>query len=137
MAVPSLANTEVAKFFTNSEWLSAVVDALDAINAPFTGMLVGSATWDAASIADGDAEDKDIVVTGAALGDFVTAVSFSLDLTGLQLTAAVTATDTVTATLSNSTGGAVDLASGTVRVVVVPQASLAAAPTVRSTLLTK
>lgn len=76
-------------------------------------MLDGSATWNAASIADGDMEAKDITVTGAALGDFVL-VSPSIDVTDLQLTGTVTAADTVTAVLSNSTGGAVDLASMTV-----------------------
>lgn len=76
----------------------------------------GSATWDPGSIADGDEEVKEITVTGVALGDFVTGVSFSLDVADLTLTAQVTAADTVTAQLSNNTGGAVDLGSGTVYV---------------------
>lgn len=77
--------------------------------------LVGSATWDAGSIADGDEEVTEITVTGAALGDFVQ-VSFSLDVADLTLTAQVTAANTVTAQLSNNTGGAIDLASGTLTV---------------------
>jgi len=76
----------------------------------------GSATWDPGSIADGDEEVKEITVTGVALGDFVTGVSFSLDVADLTLTAQVTAADTVTAQLCNNTGGAIDLASGTVYV---------------------
>ena len=80
--------------------------------------LAGSATWDPGSIADGDEEATDITVTGAALGDFVLA-SFSLDVADLVLTAQVTAANTVTAQLANNTGGAVDLGSGTVRVLVL------------------
>lgn len=81
-------------------------------------MLTGSATWNPGSIADGNEEAQEITVTGAALGDFVIGVSFSLDVQDLQLTADVTAADTVTAVLSSS-GDTVDLASGTVRVVVM------------------
>lgn len=89
-------------------------------------MLDGSATWDAASIADGDMEAKDITVTGAALGDFVV-VSPSIDITDLQLTGSVTATNTVTAVLSNSTGGAVDLASMTAYARVIKRGDVLAA----------
>lgn len=76
-------------------------------------------TWDPGSIADGDEEATEITVTGAALGDFVL-VSFSLDVSDLALVGAVTAADTVTVQLLNNTGGAVDLAEGTVRVRVLP-----------------
>lgn len=85
--------------------------------------LSGSVTWDAASIADGDMEAKDITVTGAALGDFVL-VAPSIDITDLQLTGTVTAANTVSAVLSNSTGGAVDLASMTVYARVLPRANV-------------
>ena len=77
----------------------------------------GTATWDPGSIADGNEEAQEITVTGAALGDFVQ-VSFSLDITDLVLNGAVTAADTVTAILANNTGGAIDLASGTVAALV-------------------
>lgn len=76
-----------------------------------------TATWDPGSIAAGASEEKEVTVTGAALGDFAMA-SFSLDVTGLTLTADVTAENTVTAVLANSTGSAVNLGSGTVKVVV-------------------
>ena len=81
--------------------------------------LEGSATWDPGSIADGDEEAKEITVTGAALGDFVL-VSFNLDVADLALVGAVTAANTVTAQLLNNTGGAIDLASGTIRARVLP-----------------
>ena len=75
-------------------------------------------TWDPASIANGATEDKDMTYAGAALGDFVL-VSFSLDVSGLELSAQVTATNTVTATLANHTGAAVNLASGTLKALVL------------------
>lgn len=82
--------------------------------------LSGSKTWNAGSIADGDEEVTDITVTGAALGDFVL-VSSSLDVVDLALVGQVTAADTVTVQLLNNTGGAIDLASGTVYVRVIPR----------------
>lgn len=85
--------------------------------------LSGSATWDAGSIADGDEEVKEVTVTGAALGDFVLA-SLSIDVADLALVAAVTATNTVTCQLLNNTGGAIDLASATVYVRVLPKANV-------------
>jgi len=82
---------------------------------PKDGDLYGSDTWDAASIADGDEEAKNIAVTGAEVGDFVIA-SMGVDVVDLTLTGDVTAPNVVTAVLANNTGGAVDLASTTVRV---------------------
>lgn len=79
-------------------------------------LLFGSTTWDPGSISDGDEQTQTVTVTGAALGDFVEAVSFSLDVQDLELSAQVTVANQVTATLSNSTNGAIDLASGTLRV---------------------
>ena len=66
----------------------------------------------------GDEEAKEITVTGAALGDFIL-VSFSLDVADLTLTAQVTTANTVTAVLANNTGGAIDLAEGTVKAKVI------------------
>lgn len=82
-------------------------------------MLEASATWDPASIADGDMEAVDITVAKAVLGDYVIATSFSLDVQDLQLTADITAAGVVTAVLSNSTGAGVNLASGTIRIIVM------------------
>ena len=80
--------------------------------------LEGSATWDPGSIANGAEEAKEVTVTGAVLGD-VAIASFSLDVTDLAISASVTAADTVTVLLLNNTGGAIDLASGTVRAMVI------------------
>ena len=77
------------------------------------------ATWNPGSILDGNEEVVEVTVPGARLGDFAFA-SFSVDVADLVLSADVTAADTVTAILANNTGGAIDLASGTLRVKVVP-----------------
>ena len=56
-----------------------------------------------------------VTLTGAVLGDIVVA-AFSLALGGLRMVAEVTAADTVTVTLINTTAAAIDLASGTLKV---------------------
>lgn len=79
-------------------------------------VIQGSEVWNPASIANGAKEVFSMTsVTGAAVGDFVMA-SFSNALQGMSLTAEVSATNTVAATLMNNTGGALDLASGTLTV---------------------
>ena len=77
--------------------------------------LSGSVTWNPGNIVNGANDSTTVTVKGAALGDYAIA-SFSLDVQDLQLTADVTAADTATVILSNTTGGAINLASGTVRV---------------------
>lgn len=76
----------------------------------------GTKTWDPASVADGAQTSTTVTVTGAALGDTVTCAFSQAVPAGCILSAQVTATDTVTVTLVNHSGGAVDLASGTLRV---------------------
>jgi len=81
-------------------------------------MLTGSKTHDFASVADGAKASTTVTVTGAALGDFVIGVSVGVSAAGALLTGYVSAPDTVTVDLHNETGGAVDLASTTLRVLV-------------------
>ncbi len=86
-----------------------------AIQSPGThpAVLTGSTTWDpATSIAANGQESKEITVTGAALGD-VSMVSLGVDTIDVALSSAVTATDTVTATLFNMTASSVDLSTST------------------------
>lgn len=78
-------------------------------------LLQGSATFNPSNLADGAGETTTVTVTGAALGDFVDKVSFSLDLQGITVTAWVSAADTVSVRFQNETGGGLDLASGTLR----------------------
>lgn len=81
--------------------------------------IVGSATYDPPNLADGAGASTTVTATGAALGDYAIA-SFSLDTQGITVTANVTSANTVTVRFQNETGGAIDLASGTLRVRVFP-----------------
>lgn len=105
---------------------NAVLADLTAIRAVLAGILSGSATYDAPSIAAGSTTTTTVTVTGAALGDFAMA-SLSVSAAGLGVSAYVSASNTVTVVLNNNTAGAIDLASATVRARVLPQASFAAA----------
>jgi len=101
-------------------YLDEYFNKLPALNA----YLQASETKDWGNIADGDEEAEDVTVTGAALGDYAVA-SMSIDITDLVLTAAVTAANTVTVSLSNDTGGAINLGSGTLTVKVFKAGSTA------------
>ena len=76
-----------------------------------------SKTWDPGNVNNGAQTTTTVTATGVTLANasLVTA-GFSLDLQGMQLTAYVSANDVVTCILRNGTGGAIDLASGTLRV---------------------
>lgn len=89
---------------------------------PYASLLTGSASYDPPSLADGASVSTAITVEGAALGDFVESISFSQDLQGVQMTGWVSAANTVAVRFRNESGGAVDLASGAVRIVVRPHA---------------
>lgn len=96
---------------------------------PLVQVLTGSAVFDPASLIDGAGATTTVIVTGAALGDYVPFCSFSLDLQGITVTAWVSAANTVSVRLQNETGGTLDLASGTLRVGVVPFGSLVSSNT--------
>jgi hypothetical protein len=93
-------------------------------NVNLIGLLQGSATWDPGSLVDGAGESKDVTVTCAALGDYALA-SFSNDTVDIILSATVTAANTVTCRLQNETAGTVDLASGTIKALVIKTNTLA------------
>lgn len=103
-----------------------VVDEITANNqfrigsgAQMTRLLRGTATVDFGSLPDGDTTSTTVTVTGAALGDVVLGVSHTVAVPGGMILAGnVTASNTVTVTLHNESGGTVDLASGTVAAVV-------------------
>lgn len=80
-----------------------------------TKILVADATYDPPSISAGAVSQATMSISGVRQGDFATA-SFSPANTGIVLLAQVTADDTVTVTFWNVSGGAIDLASGTLRV---------------------
>lgn len=82
--------------------------------------IYGSATYDPPSTATSLQFTTTVTVNGALLGDFCMA-SFSLDVTGVGLTCQVTAANVATVTGINNSNGTINLASGTLRVAVIPQ----------------
>lgn len=117
-----------------NESISDVVEGLRQDIANLRGVfggkvLFGSATYDAASLVDGAGATTSVTVTGAALGDFVL-VSFSLDLQDISVTAYVSAADTVEVRFQNEGAATVDLASGTIRALVIGAPAVGAGLTV-------
>lgn len=80
-----------------------------------TMCFTASQTWDPPSVTSASSASVIVPVTGAALGDRVTA-AFSRSLGGLALNAYVSSANNVTVVLFSSTGATVDLASGTLSV---------------------
>lgn len=95
----------------------------DGLPGAYDGVLSGQTTFDASSLLMATGQTTTVTVTGAALGDFVTGVSHSVDLQGITVTAWVSAADTVTIRFQNNSSGTIDLASGALRVVVTPKAA--------------
>jgi len=91
-------------------------------NESFRGLF--SDTWsitctlNSASVADQAAGTDTVTVPGVALGDMVIGMSAGVSEAGLVRRAYISATDTVTIATTNTTGGAVDLASSTVKLVI-------------------
>jgi hypothetical protein len=91
-------------------------------NESFRGLF--SDTWsvtctlNSASVADQAAATDTVTVPGVVLGDMVIGMSAGVSEAGLVRRAYVSATDTVTIATTNTTGGAVDLASSTVKLVI-------------------
>ena len=71
-----------------------------------------------AAVGSGTFASTDVTVTGAALGDMVLC-SLAVDTVDCVVIGAVTAANTVTVTVLNNTAGAVNLASATVRIMVL------------------
>lgn len=84
----------------------------------FKEVITYQGTLNLGSAADSGFASADVTVAGAALGDFVL-VSLGVDTVDTIVAGAVTAANTVTVTVQNDTGGAVDLASTTVRIAVL------------------
>ena len=74
-----------------------------------------SQAWDPSSIANGAKESLAVTVPGVTFG-MVCYASLGISTAGMTLTASVSAADTITATLTNNTGGAIDLISSTLTV---------------------
>lgn len=92
-------------------------------NEQFRGIFnetwVVKATLNAGSLADGAGETDDVTIPGVALGDMVIGASLGVDLVGITVTGYVSAANTVKFRVQNESGSTVDLASSTLRIVVV------------------
>ncbi len=78
--------------------------------------LTGSKAYNPGNILNGAGESTTVTVPGVVLSantPMTASACFSLDLSGLSLTAYVSGTDTVTTILINATGGAINLGAGT------------------------
>ena len=105
-------------------WLDAKLRLRIKSGAPTTdvdGSVVGSqfvasAVYDPPNLIANASTTTTVATAGAVLGDFVAGVSFSLDQQGILFSGYVSAANVVTVILFNRTAGAIDLASGTLRV---------------------
>lgn len=88
------------------------------INTVCDGVLTGSTTWNPGSITDQTELGINITVNGAAVGDFVI-VAPGVSTQDMTFSGCVSAPNTVRVTLSNQTGGPIDLASSTWKVKVL------------------
>ena len=102
----------------NTAWQSVGTgNYVNAVTAYLPNSIItGSATYNPPNLGDGAGATTTVTVAGAALGDHVDSVSFSLDLEGITVTGYVSASDTVSVRFQNESGGTLDLGSGTLRV---------------------
>ena len=91
----------------------------DSFRGLFSDTWAVTATLNAGSLADGAGETDDITVPGVALVDMVIGASLGVDLVGLTVTGYVSAANTVKFRIQNESTATVDLASTTLRLVVV------------------
>jgi len=76
-----------------------------------------SATWDPGNVLSGAQTTTTVPATGVRLANAAPVMAgFDKDLQAMQLTAYVSADDVISVVLRNGTAGAIDLASGTLRV---------------------
>lgn len=84
----------------------------------FSEVIAAKDTLDVASLVDGAGATSTHTVLGAALGDFAI-ISLAVDLVGITVTGQVSAADTVKIRVQNESTATVDLASTTVRILVL------------------
>jgi hypothetical protein len=91
----------------------------DQFRGLYTNTWLVRATLDADDLSDGAGDTDTVAVPGVALGDMVLSASLAVDVAGLIVTAYVSAANTVSIRFQNETGASVNLASSTLRLVVV------------------
>jgi hypothetical protein len=91
----------------------------DSFRGVFSDTWSVTATLNASSLADGAGETNTIAVPGVALGDIVLNVSMGVDVSGITITPYVSAANAVSIRFQNESLATVDLASTTIKCVVV------------------
>ena len=91
----------------------------DQFRGLFSDTWAVTCTLNAGSLIDGAGETDDVTVAGVALGDMVIGASLCVDLVGLTVTGYVSAANTVKFRVQNESGSTVDLASATMKIVIV------------------
>ena len=91
----------------------------DQFRGLFSDTWAVTCTLDAGSLVDGAGETDDVTVPGVALGDMVMGASLGVDLVGLTVTGYVSAANTVKFRIQNESTATVNLASATMKIVVV------------------
>lgn len=91
----------------------------DQFRGLFSDTWAVTCTLDAGNLVDGAGETDDVTVAGVALGDMVIGASLGVDLVGLTVTGYVSAANTVKFRVQNESGSTVNLASATMKIVVV------------------
>lgn len=106
-----------------ARWIGEFIRNIDRFNSEIIvelNPLYGEANYTPAAIANGAQATTTVTVTNAILGYCVEA-SYNKNLQGLQMTAHISAANTVTIVLKNDTGGSVTLAAGRFRCYVWPR----------------
>ena len=104
----------MATKLTTKQILHSGADLGTVLDSKISIQVSHSETYDLPAIAAGTTLTQAFVVSGAALGDFVQ-VSLTQNLSGLMLTAYVSAADQVTLVAYNPTAGTINLPSGTLK----------------------
>ena len=91
----------------------------DQFRGLFSDTWAVTCTLNAGSLIDGAGETDDVTVPGVALGDMVIGASLGVDLVGLTVTGYVSAANTVKFRIQNESTATVNLASATMKIVVV------------------
>lgn len=91
----------------------------DQFRGLFSDTWAVTCTLNAGNLIDGAGETDDVTVAGVALGDMVIGASLGVDLVGLTVTGYVSAANTVKFRIQNESGSTVDLASATMKIVIV------------------
>jgi ribosomal protein L18E len=102
----------------NATSVVVVKDGREQFQGIFNKVFEVRATINVDDIADQSGDNDTIAVPGVALGDMVLGISLGVDVAGLTVTGWVSAADVVTIRFQNESGGSVNLAETTIKVLV-------------------